>query len=314
MAIYRASGRMASRPRRKRGAACETEESALSVRFVNWPLRSCGARIIELCFADHRGPFELLPGAARQKDAGDIARWLKRIDAYLVRVIRAPLRRSARHRRRRGSSSTMSLPDAWLRANQRDPAPPSGSARRETDALQADQHAKRRGVSIARADSPRRARRSEARDRLRAIRCPRSWRRRLSCRAGPARCRAGGSWTLSLRRRARCPKPKRRRARPDDCRREAAAAVIRAAFAAQSRATTPPSSALRETTGFDRGQNRRRRRLRRLRAARRLVAVALWQIDGDALHDRAGLRAARGARAALEPAADRRLRSSGAIS
>ena len=59
-----------------------------------------------------------------------------------------------------------------------------------------------------------------------------------------------------------------------------AAEVVRAAFAIQSRATTPPSSALRETTeliaakiaagggfgAFEQG---------------RLVAVALWQVDGD---------------------------------
>ncbi len=63
---------------------------------------------------------------------------------------------------------------------------------------------------------------------------------------------------------------------------EPAAEVIRAAFAAQSRATTPPSSALRETTesvaakiaaggGFG------------AFADARLAAVALWQVDGDAL-------------------------------
>ncbi len=61
-----------------------------------------------------------------------------------------------------------------------------------------------------------------------------------------------------------------------------AAEVIRAAFAAQSRPTTPPSSALRETPesiavkiaaggGFGVGE------------PSRLVAVALWRVDGDAL-------------------------------
>ncbi len=63
---------------------------------------------------------------------------------------------------------------------------------------------------------------------------------------------------------------------------DVAAEVIRAAFAVQSRATTPPSSALRETNesiaakiaagggfgGFERG---------------RLVAVALWQVNGEAM-------------------------------
>ena len=63
---------------------------------------------------------------------------------------------------------------------------------------------------------------------------------------------------------------------------EDAAGLVRAAFAAQSRPTTPPSSALRETTesiaakiaagggfgAFEQG---------------RLVAVALWQADGDVL-------------------------------
>ena len=62
----------------------------------------------------------------------------------------------------------------------------------------------------------------------------------------------------------------------------AVAKVVRSAFAAQSRATQPPSSALRETGEtvadkiaagggfgvFDGG---------------RVVAVALWQVDGDAL-------------------------------
>ncbi|HKN27888.1 MAG TPA: GNAT family N-acetyltransferase [Roseiarcus sp.] len=62
-----------------------------------------------------------------------------------------------------------------------------------------------------------------------------------------------------------------------------AAEVIRAAFSAQSRATRPPSSALRETAdsiaakiaagggagAFHGGS---------------LVAVVLWQLDGDALH------------------------------
>jgi GNAT superfamily N-acetyltransferase len=62
-----------------------------------------------------------------------------------------------------------------------------------------------------------------------------------------------------------------------------AAEVIRAAFSAQSRATRPPSSALREASdsiaakisaggggaAFQGGS---------------LVAVVLWQIDGDALH------------------------------
>ncbi len=63
---------------------------------------------------------------------------------------------------------------------------------------------------------------------------------------------------------------------------ETAAEVIRTAFAAQSRATTPPSSALRETAetvaakivaggGFG------------AFAEGRMVAVALWQVDGDAL-------------------------------
>jgi GNAT superfamily N-acetyltransferase len=63
---------------------------------------------------------------------------------------------------------------------------------------------------------------------------------------------------------------------------EAAAAVIRAAFAAQSRPTSPPSSALRETGetiavklaaggGFG------------AFAGGHLVAVALWQADGDAV-------------------------------
>lgn len=61
-----------------------------------------------------------------------------------------------------------------------------------------------------------------------------------------------------------------------------AAEVVRAAFSAQSRATRPPSSALSETAGsiaakiatggvgaFRDGS---------------LVAVVLWQIEGDALH------------------------------
>jgi len=63
---------------------------------------------------------------------------------------------------------------------------------------------------------------------------------------------------------------------------EAAADVIRTAFAAQSHATNPPSSALRETAvtiaakiaaggGFG------------VFARCRLVAVALWQVDRDAL-------------------------------
>ena len=62
----------------------------------------------------------------------------------------------------------------------------------------------------------------------------------------------------------------------------AAAAVIRAAFAAQPRATEPPSSALRETAetvaakiaaGGGAG----------VVADGRLVAVALWQADGEVL-------------------------------
>jgi GNAT superfamily N-acetyltransferase len=62
-----------------------------------------------------------------------------------------------------------------------------------------------------------------------------------------------------------------------------AAKVIRAAFAAQCRATRPPSSALAETDetiadkiaaggGFG------------VFEAGRLIAAALWRIDGDALH------------------------------
>src|SRR5271165_4940356 len=63
---------------------------------------------------------------------------------------------------------------------------------------------------------------------------------------------------------------------------ERVAAVIRTAFATQSRDTTPPSSALSETAetitariaaggGFG------------VFADGRAVAVALWQVDGDAL-------------------------------
>jgi GNAT superfamily N-acetyltransferase len=63
---------------------------------------------------------------------------------------------------------------------------------------------------------------------------------------------------------------------------EAAAALIRAAFGAQSRATEPPSSALKETTksiaakiaaggGFG------------VYVDDRLIALALWHVDGEAL-------------------------------
>ena len=89
---------------------------------------------------------------------------------------------------------------------------------------------------------------------------------------------------------------------------ENAAAVIRASFAAQSRATDPPSSALRETAnsiaakiagggGFG------------LFERERLIAAALWQVDGDALviGRVCALPDARGA--VLEPNTDRRLRS-----
>ncbi|RBP11182.1 acetyltransferase (GNAT) family protein [Roseiarcus fermentans] len=63
---------------------------------------------------------------------------------------------------------------------------------------------------------------------------------------------------------------------------EAAAAVVRTAFAAQPRATEPPSSALRETAAAIAA---------RIAAGggfgvfddARLVAVALWQPDGDAV-------------------------------
>ena len=62
-----------------------------------------------------------------------------------------------------------------------------------------------------------------------------------------------------------------------------AADLIRAAFAAQSRPTSPPSSALRETSESVAGKIAAGGGLGAFEAGR-LVAAALWLIDGDALH------------------------------
>jgi predicted N-acetyltransferase YhbS len=62
----------------------------------------------------------------------------------------------------------------------------------------------------------------------------------------------------------------------------AAAEIIRAAFAAQPRATEPPSSALRETTEIVAGKIAAGGGFGAL-AEGRLVAVALWQADGETM-------------------------------
>jgi GNAT superfamily N-acetyltransferase len=62
-----------------------------------------------------------------------------------------------------------------------------------------------------------------------------------------------------------------------------AAEVIRAAFSAQSRPTRPSSSALRETTESIAAKIAAGGGAGAFQGGR-LVAVVLWQIDGDALH------------------------------
>ncbi len=62
-----------------------------------------------------------------------------------------------------------------------------------------------------------------------------------------------------------------------------AADVIRAAFAAQSRATNPPSSAVRETGSSVAAKIEAGGGFGAV-AGGALVAVALWQVDEDALH------------------------------
>ena len=62
-----------------------------------------------------------------------------------------------------------------------------------------------------------------------------------------------------------------------------AAEVIRAAFSAQSRATRPPSSALSETAESVAAKIAAGGGVGAFQGAS-LVAVLLWQIDGDALH------------------------------
>jgi GNAT superfamily N-acetyltransferase len=62
-----------------------------------------------------------------------------------------------------------------------------------------------------------------------------------------------------------------------------AAEVIRAAFAAQSRTTRPPSSALRETADTVAAKIAAGGGVGAFQGGS-LVAVVLWQVDGDALH------------------------------
>ena|SRR5208337_1115676 len=62
-----------------------------------------------------------------------------------------------------------------------------------------------------------------------------------------------------------------------------AAEVIRPAFAAQSRATRPPSSALRETADKVAAKITSGGGVGAFQGGS-LVAVVLWQVDGDALH------------------------------
>ena len=64
---------------------------------------------------------------------------------------------------------------------------------------------------------------------------------------------------------------------------ERVAELIRLAFAAQSRSTTPPSSALRETGETVLGKIAAGGGFGVFEAGR-LIATALWLIDGDALH------------------------------
>lgn len=64
---------------------------------------------------------------------------------------------------------------------------------------------------------------------------------------------------------------------------EEAAGLIRAAFAAQSRPTSPPSSALSETGDTIAGKIAEGGGFGIFEEGR-LVAAALWRIDGDALH------------------------------
>ena len=241
--------------------------------------------IIELCAADHRNDPALLEAWLRNKTPANVAAWMKRIDAsYLVAVDEGAIAAVGAVTDAGEILLNYVSPDARFRGASRAllAALEARAAGTRRDPLHADQHGN--GAAVLSRARLRRDRRAgqKIRDGLRL-----SHVQGFDAVGGLAAPGDGGVGPdrhgpfLSWRRARSVPNRRHRPARPDDCGRRGRRRVIRAAFAAQSRPTTPPSSALRETSesiaakiaaggGFG------------AFAQGRLVAVALWQIDGDA--------------------------------